>query len=246
MIVGKLTLPLITLRNCVMKILITRSSKENLYLEKYITSKVENASVDKIDMIRYKQLDVDLSKFHLENKRIICTSKFCSEILSKSINNYCEALVVGDESGNILSKNKFITKIQTFINVQNLKQNIDFSEKQKYLYLSGNVISEDIPNIERKEIYNVEYKYFLNNEEIQRIRQANVILFFSENTTKSFINLLNEHKINDYIKEAFVVGISKKSVLPIENMVKKILYSKNHSKDEIIDILNEIKYCEFT
>jgi hypothetical protein len=228
-----------------MKILITRSSKENLHLEKYIISKVKNASVDKIDMIRYKQLDLDLSKFHLENKKIICTSKFCSEVLSKSVSSYCEALVVGAESANILSKNKFITKIQTFINVQDLKQNIDFSEKQRYVYFSGNIITEDIPNIERKEIYNVEYKYSLNNEEIEGIRKANVILFFSENTTKSFVNLLNAFKINNYIKEAFVVGISKKSVLPIETMVKKILYSKNHSKDEIINILNnlnEIKY----
>ena len=225
-----------------MKILITRSSKENLNLEKYIASKVENASIEKIDVIRHKQLDIDLSKFFLENKKIICTSRFCSEILSKSINNYCEALVVGDESGDILSKNKFITKIQTFINVQDLRQNIDFSEKQRYLYFCGNIITEDIPNIERKEIYNVEYKSLLNEHEIKNIEKANVILFFSENTTKSFINLLNEYKINEYIKEAFVVGISKKSVLPIENMVKKILYSKNHNKDEIIDILNEIKY----
>jgi len=225
-----------------MKILITRSSKENLNLEKYIASKVENASIEKIDVIRYKQLDIDLSKFLSENKKIICTSKFCSEILSKSVNNYCEALVVGDESGGILSKNKFITKIQTFTNVQDLKQNVDFSEKQRYLYFCGNIITEDMHNIERKEIYNVEYKSLLNDDEIQKIEKANVILFFSENTTKSFINLLNEYKINDYIKEAFVVGISKKSVLPIENMVKKILYSKNHSKDEIIDILNEIKY----
>lgn len=193
-------------------------------------------------MIKYKKLNLGFNGFLTKNKKIICTSKFCSEMLFKNISSCCEALVVGDESARILSKNKFITKIQTFANVQALKLSIDFSKNENYIYFSGNFITEEIPNIERKEIYITEYKDNLNDKEINMIRDADVILFFSENTTKSFVKLLNKYKINDYVKDSLVVGISKKSVLPIEREVKKILYSKNHSKDKIIEILNEIRY----
>ncbi len=220
-------------------VLLTRSEFANNELKKILEKPKYNLSE------KYELLECSLIKYELQNidllelykfQNIIVTSFFAANNLPElsnnnsdpSKNNIISAWVVGNKSAKILKQKGY--EIQFIAqNAQELKSKILKTNLSNVIYPSSDKITVNMPShITHKVFYKVFYKKSLSNEQILRYKQGiDYILLYSENCAKTFIKLLLDNNLIDYLKNTKYITISQKVAKIVEPYFENIRICKN-------------------
>ena len=239
-------------------VLLTRSREENAVTAQEITALGYTPyCVDMLYFIDHENITIPDTYSH-----IIITSKHAARLVKQVVDSKKECWVVGEESAKLLQTNQFIEITGIAKNVEELlgvMQLVPQNERaeffQKSIYISGNIITQELPQyITRYVVYDTVYTDFLNPEAVQAIQNGMIhyYMVYSKNCAMNLINLLKKHNMLPYIDSSVVIAIGEKVASLFEGMAQNVAFSKMNSAREMIELLvtyeqtkrNEIKETE--
>ena len=216
-----------------MHILLTRpleDSRELILKFGKLGHKVSHMPVIQIEEIKHEIINF------VDYKAIIFTSsnalKFLdTKLIDKKIICFCvgsatekKALNLGFQ--NIVTAEGNVRNLEELV-LQNFK-----SSSGKILYLSGEVVSNDINKNLKSQGYNVKRvinytskpNHQLDEKFIEKLRSnmPDVVYVYSQNSALSFLKLINSHKLNDFWMNTNLMCISEKS----SSVLNKIKWKK--------------------
>lgn len=216
-------------------VLIARSEFENKKLSTLLLE--QNLLSIRIDMIEYKDLGfnfIDLNKYNY----IILTSKYSARIVAqhKIKRNF---LIVGKESSNLIKKSNPESKVLSFKNVDEIIDFISSIDKGEIIYLSGSIISREIPNVDRKIIYDTSYLKKIPQSLVNQIKttQIKYVMVFSKLNLEKLIYIFKTHDIISYIENSIFVCISLNVAKKAKESFQKILYTEIPSQENMIKLI---------
>jgi uroporphyrinogen-III synthase len=216
-------------------VIITRSYEENLIL----SEKIKKLNLNPIfsPMISHTIASFDFAEFR-DYTDLIITSKFAAQIISEYYPHKVNAWVVGEESRDIMQKNVNINVANTYDTVLALIASLE-SKQNKFLYLAGNYISQNIDFADKKVIYTTEYASILSDDVIEIIQndKADFLMFYSKNSAVNFIDLVKRYKHLQNLKNSVVIAISKEVGDVLKGYVNQILYPKSPNADQMLELL---------
>ncbi|MCC8416678.1 MAG: hypothetical protein LN575_04960 [Rickettsia endosymbiont of Gnoriste bilineata] len=187
-------------------------------------------------LVEYQTLPLDGTLLY-DYPNVIITSKFAAKILARHQNIEKKNIwIVGNSSKLILEQNNFIVQYVAS-NVQELLENIPPEIYHQTVYLSSNEITQDLPQaIKRHIIYQV--KYATKLQHIAEIEKGiNFILLYSQNCTKTFIELLIKNNLLESLANSLVITISKKVANIISSFTKNVVYCDNGQPQQMLELL---------
>ncbi|MCC8467965.1 MAG: uroporphyrinogen-III synthase [Rickettsia endosymbiont of Eriopis connexa] len=216
-------------------VLLTRNIEENNETIKEISKYNLDLRYIHCPLIKYEPLDFNIDILN-DYSNIIITSKYAANILA----NYDlkqDVWVVGSKSKQLLGKKV----IYTAKNVEDLIQHFPPDLYEQTIYLSSNEITKDLPNkTSRHIIYNVEY---LNELPVSIIKEfennIDFILLYSQNSAKTFLRLLLQNNLLEYLEDSLVVAISLKVANIVRPFIKNVVYCDDQNHNDIIKLLSE-------
>ena len=228
-----------------MHILLTRpfeDCKEMIIKFNLLGHDVSHLPVINIEGLKYD--NINFSDFH----GIIFTSSNAIRYLNiKNINKKINCFCVGSSTENKAKKNGFQNIFTAEGNVNNLKeiilQNFNSSEG-KLLYVSGEIISNDLDQMLISEGYNVKriINYKVNPvEEIKheiiekiKLKKPEIVYIYSQNSAISFLNLIKMNHLESLWMNTNLMCISEK-VSSILNEIKwKKIFLFNSGEEEFL------------
>ncbi|MFK8040293.1 MAG: uroporphyrinogen-III synthase [Rickettsiaceae bacterium] len=232
-------------------ILLTRSSNENQALIEELKRWRFNCNTFSLPLISYNDLKFDCISIIANYQNLIITSKHAAKILSSALLDLCDnytnsidVWVVGVESANILSAVSIINVRYIAQNVNALLQHLPLQLYGNSIYLSGDIITKELPNmIHRKIIYKIIYLQELSAEQndfLINIRM-NCILLFSQNTAKSLNRIVQIYNLTQ-LKTTSVIAISEKVANIAKREFDDVICSHEPSATEMIKLL--IRHAE--
>lgn len=223
-------------------VIITRSIEENTYLEQQIKKLGFNPIP--APMLSHTKIDCDFTQF-VGYTDIVITSKFAAQIIANYYLYDVRAWVVGSESAALLQKNIHITVEKTFDKVEELisallihKASKD-NEEQKFIYFSGNFITQEIPSLYRYVLYNTEYASQLSSKILETIikEKANFIMVYSINSAQNFIDLVKRYNHLQSLKNSVVIAISPEVGKVLKPYVQEVRWPLSPNSNEMIKLL---------
>ncbi len=202
------------------KVLITRAKEDNKYLREILISK--NYQSIEINLIEHVNIPFNIRI--LENfSDIIITSKRAANLLPID-DGTKNAWVVGSASSEILKQKNYNIQYVAY-SATELKDHLPTNIYDNMIYLSGNIISVEMPtNIKKIIIYKILYKDYLSNSEIKILKKGlDYILLYSENCAKTLINLMIKNDLLKYIENAVIIAISFKVEKVVRGYFKEIV-----------------------
>ena len=217
-------------------VIITRSKEENIILAQKITALCFNPISS--SMISHEIITCDFTRFK-PYTHLIITSKFAAQIVSEHYPYNIDAYVVGDESAKIVSRNKMVHVKKIYDNLSSLQEAVRNNESTRFLYLSGNHISDEIPFTDRYIIYNTEYAKSLSPDALEIIHQnrADFVMLYSKNSAQNFIDLIKSHIHLQNLQNSVVIAMSSEVGDVLKPYVKDVLYPKRPNADEMLKLL---------
>lgn len=189
------------------KILLTRNISEN----KLLRGNLQGYGFEFYELPLLEQVPSDFD-FALCQKyqHLIITSKYAATLIPKS--QFDQSVwVVGSKSAKLLEgKNYHVSFIARDVN--ELYSELVNNKIQSYAYLSGNVITKEMPDfVDRFIIYDTMYKQSLTSCEIDIIKlPPDIIPVFSSNCAKTLVNLLETNKLTNFLERTLFIAISSK------------------------------------
>ena len=228
-----------------MHILLTRPLEDNremILKFKSLGHEVSHMPLISIEGIKYK--DFNFSEF----KGIIFTSsnaiKFLdTKLIDKKINCFCVGSATESKAKSIGFQNVFAADG----NVNNLKelilQNFNFSEG-KLLYVSGEIISNNLDQILISEGYNVQrivnYKANpvekFNDTFIEKLKfnMPEIVFIYSQNSAISFLNLIKNYKLVNLWMDTNLMCIGEKTSSILNEIKWKKIFLFNPGEEEFL------------
>lgn len=158
-----------------------------------------------------------------------------------------EAWVVGQESATILQTNPCIKITGVAKNLKNLTNIISMIPQEeapeffaKTVYLSGNIVTHDLPEyIKRDIIYEVSYVEEIPENTVAAIKNGEIryIMAFSKNSAINLIRLFRLYKLLPYVHHSAVIGISPEVARLFDGICSKVLHSELPNFSDMIKIL---------
>lgn len=204
------------------RVLLTRSKEANNEIISLLSS-CTNIEFIQLNLISYTSLVLDKALFD-EYSNFIITSNYVAKNISTAPKDDIFIWVVGKKSAIILKnegyKIKFIAP-----SVDILIQNLPKSMFNNMLYLSGDIISKEMPDgIRREIVYKVTYLSSLDKEIITKIKEGvNYLTVYSKNCAKTLLNLLVENNLLKYLENTKVIAISSSVGNILEPHFKNII-----------------------
>lgn len=189
------------------RVLLTRSQKENQLIISLL-SDCTNIEFIQLNLISYSPLAIDKTLFD-EYSNLIITSNYVAKNISIAPKDNILVWVVGTKSAKELENKGY--KIEFIApSVDILIQNIPKSRFNNMLYLSGDIISREMPEgIRREVVYKVSYLSNLDQEVVAKIKKGvNYLTVYSKNCAKTLLNLLVENNLLKYLENTKVIAIS--------------------------------------
>ncbi|MDR0329561.1 MAG: uroporphyrinogen-III synthase [Rickettsia sp.] len=216
-------------------VLLTRSLEDN---NEIIRELEKNCSFKYIcsPLVEYQALPLNSTILH-NYVNIIVTSKVAARILAGHQEvEQKNVWVVGNSSKLILEQRNFVVRYVA-TNIQDLLENIPQEIYEQTIYLSSNEITQDLPQkIKRHIIYQV--KYATQLYQIAEIEKGiNFILLYSQNTTKTFIELLIKNNLLKLLDNSLVITISEKVANIIRYFAKNVVYCDNGQPQQMLELL---------
>lgn len=191
-------------------------------------------------LVEYQTLPLNATSLNTilhDYPNVIITSKFAARILAGHQNIEKKNMwIVGNSSKLILEQNNFVAQYVA-TNIQNLLANIPPEIYNQTIYLSSNEITQDLPQaIKRHIIYQVKYATKLH--QIAEIEKGiNFILLYSQNSTKTFIELLIKNNLLKSLANSLVITISEKVANIISSFTKNVVYCDNGQPQQMLELL---------
>ena len=219
-------------------VIITRSYEDNVILAQKITEL--NLNSISSSMISHNIIACDFLKFQSYSNLII-TSKFAAQIIAEHYPYDVDVYVVGEESADVLRRNKKLRVKEVYDKVVSLREAM--KDVIMPLYLSGNHISEEISCADRYVIYNTEYAKILSSDAIEVISKNNVdfVMFYSKNSAQNFIDLIKAYNYLQNLQNSVVIAISQEVGDVVKAHVKNVLFPSKPNTAGMIELLEVVK-----
>ena len=195
---------------------------------------IEKIEHEEINFIDYKAIiftSANALKFldtKLIDKKIIC---FCVESATEK-----KALSLGFQ--NVITAEGNVRNLEELI-LQNFN-----SSHGKMLYLSGEIISNDINknlvsqgyNVKRVVNYTSKPNHQLDEKFIEKLRSnmPDVVYVYSQNSALSFLKLINSYKLNDFCMITNLMCISEKSSSVLNKIKWKKIFIFSPGEEEFL------------
>ena len=233
-----------------MHILITRpldDSEEIILKFRDLGHKVSHMPVIEIEKVSFQ--DIDFSEY----KALIFTSANSLKFLdTKKIHKKVFCFCVGLATEKKVLQLGFQNVITAEGNVRNLEeliqQNFNSSDG-KILYISGEVISNDLDKNLNLKGYNVKRIINYKTKPIQKLDDKfiqslklnipQIVYIYSKSSAESFLNLSKYYDLNDYWMNTNLMCISEKSSLVLNKIKWKKIFIFSPGEEEFL--LNKIR-----
>ena len=228
-----------------MHILFTRpleDSQELILKFRNLGHKVSHMPVIQIEKIEHEKINF------IDYKAIIFTSanalKFLdTKLIDKKIICFCVGISTEKKALSL----GFQNVITAEGNVRTLKELIlqNFSSSYgKVLYVSSEIISNDLDknlanlgyNIKRVVNYTSKPNNQLDNKFVEKLRLSmpDIVYVYSQNSALSFLNLINNYKLNDFWMNTNLMCISEKSSSVLNKIKWKKIFIFSPGEEEFL------------
>ena len=228
-----------------MHILITRQlhdSKDLIQKFKSNGFKVSNLPLLKINKSDYNEIKIN------NHNAIIFTSSNAIKFLDlKNISKNILCFCVGSYTEKTARSNGFQNVFAADGNVRNLKelvqQNLSVKDN-KILYVSGDIVSYPLDkelisegyNVERLINYTIKHKEDLDPSFLESLKKdmPNLVYVYSENSAKSFLNLIKKYELVDYWMNTNLMCIGEKTSSVLNAIKWKKIFLFNPGEEEFL------------
>ncbi len=228
-----------------MHILLTRpleDSKDLIAKFKFLGHRVSHLPVIEIKSLNYEALD------YLDYKGIIFTSSNAVKNLnSKSIDKKIYCFCVGSATEKFAKQSGFQNTYSADGNVNNLKELIlqNFNNKKdKLVYVTGEIISSSLDKdlisegyiVKRLINYSVHPVEIFNENFIKQLKLSipEVVYVYSENSAKSFLNIIKKYELVDYWMNTNLMCIGEKTSAVLNELKWKKIFLFNPGEEEFL------------
>ena len=228
-----------------MHVLLTRHLEDSLELIQKFKSnglKVSNLPLLEISKINYNEI-----KFCNFDAIIFTSSNAIKFLELKKINKDILCFCVGPTTEKTARSNGFQKVFAADGNVRNLKelvhQNLSAKEN-KVLYVSGEVVSYPLDkelisegyNVERLINYTVKHNENLDISFLETLKEdmPNLVYVYSENSAKSFLNLIKKYELVDYWMNTNLMCIGEKTSSVLNEIKWKKIFLFNPGEEEFL------------
>ena len=228
-----------------MHILLTRSledSKDLIIKFKSNGFKVSNLPLLEFNKVNYKKINA------LSFDAIIFTSSNAIKFLElKNINKNVLCFCVGSSTEKTARSKGFQQVFAADGNVRNLKELVDqnlTSKDKRILYVSGEIVSYPLDkelllegyNVNRLVNYSVRHKENLELSFLNSLRKdmPDLVYVYSENSAKSFLNLIKKYELVDYWMNTNLMCIGEKTSSVLNIIKWKKIFLFNPGEEEFL------------
>ncbi len=228
-----------------MHVLLTRNLEDSKDLIQKFTSngfKVSNLPTLEISKINYNEI-----KFFKFNAIIFTSSNAIKFLNLNNIKKNILCFCVGSYTEITARSNGFQNVFAADGNVRNLKelvqQNLSVKDN-KILYVSGDIVSYPLDkelisegyNVERLINYTVKHNKNLDISFLESLKKdmPNLVYVYSENSAKSFLNLIKKYELVDYWMNTNLMCIGEKTSSVLNVIKWKKIFLFNPGEEEFL------------
>ena len=228
-----------------MHILLTRQlqdSKDLIQKFKFNGFKVSN-----LPLLEINKFDYDEIKIYNHNAIVFTSSNAIKFLDLKNINKNILCFCVGSYTEKTARSNGFQNVFAADGNVRNLKellqQNLSL-KNNKILYVSGDIVSYPLDkelisegyNVERLINYTIKHKEDLDPSFLESLKKdmPNLVYVYSENSAKSFLNLIKKYELVDYWMNTNLMCIGEKTSSVLNVIKWKKIFLFNPGEEEFL------------
>tara|TARA_B100000989_G_scaffold264841_1_gene217445 strand:- start:5615 stop:6313 length:699 start_codon:yes stop_codon:yes gene_type:complete len=228
-----------------MHILLTRPLEDSKEL--ILSFKKKGLKVSHLPLLNIKKINYEPINFNNFNAIIFTSSNAIRNLnvalISKDINCFC----VGSGTEKIAKLNGFQNIFAAEGNVNNLKeiilQNLKHANK-KILYVSGELVSSDLDKdlilegykVKRLINYSVTHNSELDVNFLNEFKKEipNIVYIYSENSARSFLNLIKKYDLVDYWMNTNLMCIGEKASSVLNIIKWKKIFLFNPGEEEFL------------
>ena len=228
-----------------MHILITRQLQDSKDLIQKFKS--NGFKVSNLPLLEINKLDYNEIKICNYNAIIFTSSNAIKFLNLKNIKKNILCFCVGSHTEKTARSNGFQNVIAADGNVRNLKelvqQNLSIKDN-KILYVSGDIVSFPLDkelisegyNIERLINYTVKHNKNLDISFLDSLKKdmPNLVYVYSENSAKSFLNLIKKYELVDYWMNTNLMCIGGKTSSVLNVIKWKKIFLFNPGEEEFL------------
>ena len=228
-----------------MHILITRQLQDSKDLIQKFKS--NGFKVSNLPLLEINKLDYNEIKIYNYNAIIFTSSNAIKFLNLKNIKKNILCFCVGSHTEKTARSNGFQNVIAADGNVRNLKelvqQNLS-TKDNKILYVSGDVLSFPLDkelisegyNVERLINYTVKHNKNLDISFLDSLKKdmPNLVYVYSENSAKSFLNLIKKYELVDYWMNTNLMCIGEKTSSVLNVIKWKKIFLFNPGEEEFL------------
>ena len=228
-----------------MHVLLTRNLEDSKNLIQKFKSngfKVSNLPLLEINKVNYNE-----TKINNFNAIIFTSSNAIKFLDLKNIDKNILCFCVGSSTEKTARSNGFQRVYAADGNVRNLKelvqQNLSAKEN-KVLYVSGDVVSYPLDgelisegyNVVRLINYSVKYNENLDLSFLESLKKnmPDLVYVYSENSAKSFLNLIKKYELVDYWMNTNLMCIGEKTSSVLNEIKWKKIFLFNPGEEEFL------------
>ena len=228
-----------------MHVLLTRNLEDSKNLIQKFKSngfKVSNLPLLEINKVNYNE-----TKINNFNAIIFTSSNAIKFLDLKNIDKNILCFCVGSSTEKTARSNGFQRVYAADGNVRNLKelvqQNLSAKEN-KVLYVSGEVVSYPLDrelisegyNVVRLINYSVKYNENLDLSFLESLKKnmPDLVYVYSENSAKSFLNLIKKYELVDYWMNTNLMCIGEKTSSVLNEIKWKKIFLFNPGEEEFL------------
>ena len=228
-----------------MHVLLTRNLEESKNLIQKFKSngfKVSNLPLLEISKVNYNE-----TKINNFNAIIFTSSNAIKFLDLKNIDKNILCFCVGSSTEKTARSNGFQRVYAADGNVRNLKelvQQILSAKDNKVLYVSGEVVSYPLDrelisegyNVVRLINYSVKHNENLDLSFLESLKKniPDLVYVYSENSAKSFLNLIKKYELVDYWMNTNLMCIGEKTSSVLNEIKWKKIFLFNPGEEEFL------------
>ena len=228
-----------------MHILLTRQLQDSKDLIQKFKS--NGFKVSNLPLLEISKSDYNETKIYNHNAIVFTSSNAIKFLDLKNINKNILCFCVGSYTEKTARSNGFQNVIAADGNVRNLKelvqQNLSIKDN-KILYVSGDVLSFPLDkelisegyNVERLINYTVKHNKNLDISFLDSLKKdmPNLVYVYSENSAKSFLNLIKKYELVDYWMNTNLMCIGEKTSSVLNVIKWKKIFLFNPGEEEFL------------
>ena len=228
-----------------MHVLLTRNIEDSIDLiQKLKSNSIKVSNLPLLDIKKKNYNKINLNSFDT----VIFTSSNSIKFLDlKNVNKNILCFCVGSSTEKTARLNGFQNIIAADGNVRNLKelvqQNLSIKDN-KVLYVSGEIVSYPLDkelisegyNVKRLINYSVKHNENLDLSFLQSLKKdmPDLVYVYSENSAKSFLNLIKKYELVDYWMNTNLMCIGEKTSSVLNIIKWKKIFLFNPGEEEFL------------